>query len=151
MIKMDIKNVIVKFVEALLPHSTKDKALLVNLELASGEVREDIGIIIYRPSNYTKVLVQHLEDGSCPHIHYNSLPWSLESNHDSCWKIDGLSKISNTAYRLMQETDEEVTIFVDDVKVLNIHAERQMDVPFTYEEDYRVRYLSKGDFVIEPM
>ena len=91
-------NFITRTVETMLPiFSNKELGLLFRL-MIRGEKSERtdhqrIEYLFFRPSNYTKVFVRF------PNIDENLLPiytqFYLKSDHDSCWKSEGLTDIFN--------------------------------------------------------
>lgn len=97
MIKMSVETVIVAFVEAMLPRFSDDKQLLkisLDMEASAPEnpdkhIRRYAHLLFHRPSNYTKVLWNVTDD---PRKGYDDFEtWDVKSDHDSCWRTDGLS------------------------------------------------------------
>ncbi len=98
MITWDIENIICATVEALLPTSSDPKkGLMIRLEFRiishdkDGDVYYSsrlLELVFQRPSNYTKVFSRVLN-------HHGEVlkDWKNMSNHDSCWRSDGLRDI----------------------------------------------------------
>jgi hypothetical protein len=93
--QIDIAKCVNEVVDMVLPRGTKDKVLIVSLKLQAENfdtehnVRDNISIVFYRPSNYTFVgepvnpetkLSPCLNDGE---------EITRYSYHDSCWRSDG--------------------------------------------------------------
>jgi len=100
MLKIDLTQTIPSIVETMLPkYSDPSLGLLITLDLRDNcyETNKSAATILYflfqRPSNYTKVLVKYkfnewLDCSSDPI--YNETYYTKYSDHDSCWKSDGL-------------------------------------------------------------
>lgn len=60
--------------------------------------KKSIMLIFYRPNNYTKVLYKDITDD--PHAHHTRdyIMMKLLSDHDSCWRTDGMRWISKLFY-----------------------------------------------------
>ncbi len=92
---MELAEVIATLVEAMLPRfSGKGKFLYLDLvvriseNLNSDGVAKHIHLLFHRPSNYTKVMWQVSND---PRLRMESFKdWKVLSDHDSCWKSDGI-------------------------------------------------------------
>lgn len=97
MITWDIENIVCATVEALLPRgSDPEKGLMIRLEFSLTTHNEDdvfystriLELVFQRPSNYTKVFSRVLDNRD------NVLKdWENMSNHDSCWRSDGLRDV----------------------------------------------------------
>lgn len=113
-IKMPIEEVVKAFVETLLPRfSDKKKLLQISLDVTAGkpehsakQVRYFVHLLFHRPDNYTKVMWKITGN---PREAYNDFTvWVVQSDHDSCWKSDGLSTpMFNLGYKMVKELDPE--------------------------------------------
>lgn len=117
--RMNVDNAVNEIVEAMLPRGTEDKLLHICIRASymvfpyedrSGgndcsdviEPTEFIHFIFYRPSNYTKVL---LSTGSW--FIEECERFELVSDHDSCWRSDGVSSNLNQIHWRIIEVIEE--------------------------------------------
>jgi hypothetical protein len=98
--KIDIHQAIIAIVEAMLPRFTKDKLLFISVRCNYDFYEEGVHIehpaftvnfIFHRPSNYTKVLFQVLDRVFISP--YDLTAMQLSSDHDSCWRSDGISSV----------------------------------------------------------
>lgn len=100
MFPMRNSDVIPHIVEAMLPRFTRDQVLHLTLCAEVAQRGEDysshdteiryVHLVFYRPNNYTKVGM-HIgtrEDGS---LLEDDHVWEVTSDHDSCWRTDGVS------------------------------------------------------------
>jgi hypothetical protein len=110
MFKLAAHTVITELVDVLLPRgSGPDKGLGIQVvaelngdaadETAPGAseitIRKYISFVFHRPSNYTKVFV-NISNVALPfHVIKD---WSLESDHDSCWRDDGVRSVLSKEY-----------------------------------------------------
>jgi len=133
----NIENVIVSIVESFMPRfSDISLGLLILLDLSYSQYRSDgknditvrkpVYYLIHRPSNYTKVFIlDSLKDEDnfrCPPsyldvINKKDLRWMIRSDHDSCWRSDGLRDLSTLECEIMQNfggypiTPDKVSIY----------------------------------------
>ena len=112
--KTELANSIIAITEAFLPRSTRDKLLCVSVDarvhdwLKQKEISSirGIHIAIYRPSNYTKVVMAVNHD--IAFTFDQSLRFEFKSDHDSCWRDDGLrSPLSNIQCEMVKELSEK--------------------------------------------
>jgi len=97
------ENIICDFVEAMLPRfSNKELCLYMAFDYDYTETtkcgkrqnkRKHFSVLFQRPDNYTKVLVNfedtnHLNRENI--IKGKEIIWKLMSDHDSCWRSDGM-------------------------------------------------------------
>lgn len=116
--KIDVSNVVVEIVENTLPRFTADKLLLVSIRASylhfphgykNGNDLSDefnyttfLHFIFHRPNNYTKVMFL---ESSAPFIKEGD-EFKLVSDHDSCWKADGVfSSVSKVHNRVISELE----------------------------------------------
>ena len=106
--KMDMNQLLPGLVDSLLPKFTQGKGLLITLNATYSKYetmkrsRQEILVLIYNPSNYTKVM-------SCMPDEMKSLSkyeWTLESDHDSCWRTDGFSFLRKFEQKIHEELGE---------------------------------------------
>lgn len=130
--KIELSNVVSKIVETMLKRGTSNKLLHIciradylyfphgykNRDDCSDKIKETIFIhfIFYRPGSYTKVL---LLESKYSMLDFNKNIFELKSNHDSCWRSDGvensLFQIHQKIIELIEEKCEEL-----DEPVLNL-------------------------------
>ena len=109
--KTELANSIIAITEAFLPRSTRDKILCISVDarvhdwLKQKEISSirGIHIAIYRPSNYTKVVMAVNHD--IAFTFDQSLHFEYKSDHDSCWRDDGLR---SPLFNIKQEMVEEL-------------------------------------------
>jgi hypothetical protein len=90
----------------------------VNRSIPKTRVNRNIIFLFQRPRNYTKVFVaipgwerqvvsnrrKWVKTEGCDHVYpipvpsLNELRWDMTSNHDSCWRSDGVSSILHGIY-----------------------------------------------------
>jgi hypothetical protein len=102
--KINVQSILSSIVEEMLPRFSSDKiGLYVKIDISywfyseSGE--EDVNqhsvieTFFVRPSNYTKVFIR---EGVPDLLQCNrTTEWELTSDHDSCWRSDGLRIFHN--------------------------------------------------------
>jgi len=101
MLNMKIENAIINIVESMLPRFTHPNyGLVISLDLSDSEnhnasTRSTIQFIFHRPDNYTKVLVNYSFNNGLITLFKNSeYYFEKYSDHDSCWRSDGLKVLS---------------------------------------------------------
>jgi hypothetical protein len=98
---MDAESTIAALVELALPRfSPENRVLVMSLEIDISKHSDklsknpdqsryrNVHLMFHRPNNYTKVMwsvTEVLESSDSIH------KWEVKSNHDSCWKTDGLA------------------------------------------------------------
>jgi ribosomal protein S15P/S13E len=114
MLSINFDQVIPSIVEAMLPRfSPKDIALAITLDLRDTDYSEDhkedstatiCRFLFHRPSNYTKVLVNYNFNNFHDDVYPQCTPLRYEkhSDHDSCWRSDGL-RILSTHWQNVQD------------------------------------------------
>lgn len=100
MLNINFTQAIPSIVEAMLPRFSSEKiGLSVTLDLRDDDYDTDkdaattCRLLFHRPSNYTKVLVNYTFNEFNNHAtdpRYNIVYFEKHSDHDSCWKSDGL-------------------------------------------------------------
>jgi hypothetical protein len=148
MFKISAASVITELVDALLPRAPETglgiqiiAELNGNPDFGEGDksIRQHISFVFHRPSNYTKVFF-HVGDQALP---FHAIPaWSLMSNHDSCWREDGVSSNLAKVYFAMAKNFSGAPIKQIDTtrlasfspKILKVQVER------TGKEDPREAY-----------
>lgn len=111
-----LSDSIISIVESFLPVGTKDKVLVLAIDarvhfyFKTKEISaiRGIHIAIYRPDNYTKVIMA-IEDKDLPSFIFNKdLPFVFKSDHDSCWRDDGLSSpLFKVTHEMVKELEEK--------------------------------------------
>jgi hypothetical protein len=112
-------------VEAMLPRGTDRNILLTMIVVMDWEYfskdgehdlryRREFLVAFHRPSNYTKVLLHELKKSEDQQPPYNSavVIFKQMSNHDSCWRSDGLRwifKTINDAWDFFEKTGRFTT------------------------------------------
>jgi hypothetical protein len=93
---MDAESTIAAIVELALPRfSPENRVLAMVLDVRVRKHSDgaktlywNVQLMFHRPSNYTKVMWLVMKEFKpTDTIH----KWSVESNHDSCWRTDGLA------------------------------------------------------------
>lgn len=87
------------------------------LEREPQHLEDNLCFLFVRKSNSTKVFLTKpdsyiLED--------RELIWSLESDHDSCWKTDGLNEVTDTYFSLCKPLCNLLNCAPKDVYTLNM-------------------------------
>lgn len=101
----NIRSLIVDMVESFFPRfSAKNKVLTMTLNFSWNSYDEDgendinfrrqYLVVFYRPNNYTMVMVK--EGRTSLFNNDNKIELDLTSNHDSCWREDGMKFIYKT-------------------------------------------------------
>ena len=105
MLFINFGQVIPSVVEAMLPRFSHEKlGLAITLDLRDNyydnydsekdrSAATDMRFIFHRPSNYTKVLINYKFNnfrGTKNNPRYNTVYFEKHSDHDSCWKSDGM-------------------------------------------------------------
>lgn len=133
--KISVPSVIESFVEALLPRFTKGKILHICIG-ASYDVYENglqinsrtyVHLFFHRPYNYTKVF---LVETNTPFIDIcgNSIKLKLTSDHDSCWRSDGVqSPITQIHQRMVDKVEKKYS----QKKTITCLDCRRLCCPFT--------------------
>lgn len=112
MFKINADHVICTLVDAMLHRSSPaNKGMLISLDCEISDcgkgikhksIRRLIHFVFHRPSNYTKVFFgvgNHWEEIK---------NWKLTSNHDSCWRSDGVSApLSNFYFTMCEEVNSK--------------------------------------------
>jgi hypothetical protein len=102
-IPINFDQVIPPIVEAMLPrHSPENIALSVTLDLRESDRLTEKSaaticrFLFHRPTNYTKVLVNYKFNNYDDLLNPQStiIRYEKHSDHDSCWKSDGLTILS---------------------------------------------------------
>lgn len=98
---MNAEHTITNIVEAMLPRGTYERlGLKVCVEISATDYGSEdsdfddqktawrqLQFIFVRPSNYTQVYVKEITNRQ------EDAKWELHSDHDSCWRSDGLRKV----------------------------------------------------------
>ena len=139
--KMDVGRAIVELVENMLPRGTSDKILYtcVDCSISKGEkeARKMFHFIFQRPGSYTTVAMA-VSDG----IGFsNDLDFKFKSDHDSCWREDGVhSPLMKEYFAMCKEVDPKtapkdldcfVTFHGTKVMEGNIQVDRNNDYKVT--------------------
>lgn len=102
-------------VEAMLPKfSSKEISLLITLDFrysvyGKGKVKykrtsAELCLLFNRPSHYTKVLTLQVKKGDdWKGEPFGKHEWKMTSDHDSCWRSDGLRCIHETEAELIEK------------------------------------------------
>lgn len=109
-----IEESIIAITEAFLPKFTEDKVLCISIDArlnyygkkqVKGVIR-GIHIAIYRPMNYTKVIMA-VDSENIPAFTFDpSLTFKHMSDHDSCWRSDGLeSPLNKVSHDMVNELE----------------------------------------------
>ena len=118
LVRMDIERVVSPIVEAMLPRFSDDKTVLVmsfdlhmrrKNDYGGSIIHRKVHLMFHRPDNYTKVLWNVSDEWN--YREHTVCVWQLKSNHDSCWRTDG---IESPFFQLAQEMIEEVQPRVKD-------------------------------------
>ncbi|MBP9822037.1 MAG: hypothetical protein KBC81_01155 [Candidatus Pacebacteria bacterium] len=96
-LNMDFEEVASTIVEAMLPRGSGEKKVLVmafdvrvSRRGSSARSHQKIAhLLFHRPQNYTKVGWNITDAVNARFDHLDS--WEVMSNHDSCWRNDGIS------------------------------------------------------------
>lgn len=117
MFTLGASHVIPEVVEAMLPRGTRNKVLILTM-LASVGRKDEYGasgqrqtrivhFLFYRPSNYTKVGLL-ITDGQASLLLARDHVWSVVSDHDSCWKSDGVDHhLSRLYFEMCKQVDPD--------------------------------------------
>lgn len=110
---MDTEGTIATIVEAMLPRfSSPVLGLNMILEIiandpnADKDARRYLHLLFIRPSNYTKVFTRVIGDRG-NHCIGREIEFKLMSDHDSCWRSDGLSQMFQLLRECCNEIDPE--------------------------------------------
>jgi len=114
--EMDIESTIAHIVEAMLPRCSDDKlGLLIRLRIDASDfgyaedgntlvrepqnIRRHLNFIFVRSSNYTRVFLFEPDekDGFVAIVGKENL-WEQQSYHDSCWRSDGMRRITDVYF-----------------------------------------------------
>lgn len=114
-LSMDIGNVVSSIAEAMLPRFSDDKTVLVmSFDLAVRKKGDYKGpgiaikahLMFHRPHNYTKALWNISTEWDNYRSHRI---WKIKSDHDSCWRSDGVSTpFFELGQRMMRELDPKL-------------------------------------------
>lgn len=113
---MNIEMSVAQIVEAMLPrHSDRNLGLLIQLKMEASDFgygddgntierepqhhRQDIHFLFVRPSNYTKVFVCMPDFREFRIIDVERV-WKQTSDHDSCWRSDGMRDVTDVYFKL---------------------------------------------------
>ena len=98
--------------------SDKDLGLAITLDLREDNYntntsRTIVQFIFKRPSNYTLVLANYSFNNFREYANpkYFIVPFAKQSNHDSCWRSDGLSVLSTHRDNMLEYYNENRNIF----------------------------------------
>jgi len=110
--KIELADSIISIVDFVLPNPVQDKVLCISIDARVHDWKSQkevsairgIHIAIYRPSNYIKVIMA-IDNEHVPAFSFNkNLQFEFKSDHDSCWRDDGLrSPISKVACEMVDE------------------------------------------------
>jgi len=125
LVSFDAENIISRLVEAMLPRFSDQKlGLYIVLDLSFSDygyaddgntkerealhVREYFSFLFVRPSNYTKVFFYRPSKdakGLTLDPSYSKEPvlWTLECDHDSCWRSDGMRQITKIYFEATKQ------------------------------------------------
>jgi hypothetical protein len=98
--QMNLSDAIVTITESFLPQFTPDQVLCFTIDSRIQHYDDKnkhihytkgLYIVIHRPSNYTRVIIAE-EKKNLPVFTFNpDADFKYKSDHDSCWKGDGIS------------------------------------------------------------
>lgn len=138
---MNIDLTLAHIVEAMLPRFSDTKlGLLLRLQLEASDfgyaedgntlvrepqhIRRDLNFLFVRPSNYTKVFLFEPNDEEYSWFYQNKEHlWNLESDHDSCWRSDGLRRITDVYFEICEPICKAKSCAPKDVSTFN-HLDR---------------------------
>lgn len=112
-VKMSLRSAITALVEIALPRFSDDKTVLVmTIDVrirkhgdAFANRHQYVHLMFQRPNNYTKVMWSLVNE---PANHCRIKEWKVESDHDSCWKTDGLdTPFFNLVRDMINEIDSD--------------------------------------------
>ena len=117
MFRMQSYDVIPEIVEAMLPRFTEGKVLLVTLRATVAQPGKNysdphtqfrtVHFAFYRPNNYTKVGM-HIEAHRGTTAPGKNHVWQVTSDHDSCWRTDGVnSPLSQLYFEMCKQVDPD--------------------------------------------
>lgn len=133
--KIEIEQMMTSVVESMFPKLSDEKlGMLITVDCSyskySSNEKNDIDIrfplyyLFQRPSNYTKVFFLETDDnfrsppGPYDIIKEKELHWVLRSDHDSCWRSDGVRDLFRIENEVMDKhfggypiTHEKVSIY----------------------------------------
>jgi len=128
MITWNIENIVASTVESLLPiHSDPKKGLMICLEFSLTCHNEEdvyysnriVEFVFQRPTNYTKVFSRVLD------LKGNVLKdWKLTSDHDSCWRSDGLRDVFQTYMEVRKDMEKQNSAYDFREDEVNIQSPR---------------------------
>jgi len=111
---MDCENTVIGIVESMLPRFSGSKVgLTMTLSMEASNAKKRAGslalsyaglqLLFVRPSNHTKVFTRMSESGRIN----PTGPFKLMSDHDSCWRSEGLREIFQAVERCCNEVNPD--------------------------------------------
>lgn len=114
MITMRLEDVVIAFVEQLLPRgSDRQRLLQMSFEIRAQkpeggkEIRYYLHLLFHRPNNYTKVLWNMTNEMKKTPRDFTK--WQVKCDHDSGWRTDGLSSpLFNLGFEMVKKIDRNL-------------------------------------------